>query len=193
MTQKRSKLLYMGITGKYDDTLKGQVFRFAGTVALLLVTLIFVWLSLEGYIYFEPFKSKIYAALIFSVPAILIITWLFISPLYGLEVDAIYENGITNRHTALSQRIMGKSFQPFESISSIGYGKTIFNGKEIEFVIPFEKKYSRLGIRPYTNIKNKYKNNFYTTLITILKEKCPAAKWIEVKWENLLGICGRKI
>lgn len=177
--QDRGQLLYTGIHGKkYYDNLKSAKRRLWSNLFLFLFSMFMAIISLLGH--FWIFGSSMYAFVI----------WLFIVFIlllgligWGPEIDGIYENGITNHLTLLSEYLRGKSFHPFNNITKIGYGIRNDLGKTSSFIVIYENNSLHPTVRNFTEAE--YKNDFYQVLVKTLREKCPNAVWEKVDWDKL--------
>ncbi len=164
----RGKLLYIGIQGRWDDTLKARIKGFLICIFGCLIGLFFAIVA---------FEKSLWVEFVFFI-----IIFLFFLPFLiatgGLETDAIYENGITNRNDYLFKRLTGKSFHRFENITMIGYGQYTWDNVVKNFVLIFENN----SIMPTCGSFNdkEFKNDFYERVVETLKVKCPNAKWQKV-------------
>jgi hypothetical protein len=171
-TENRGQIIYIGKHGKsYYDSIKGMKRRFYFLIFILLFTISMEILAIMGY-----FAQPVIWILIFFI-----IFFMVAISGWGLEIDAIYENGITNCITPLHEYLKGKSFHPFENITKIGYGYNQRRGSK--FIVLYECHSLSPTVRNFTEIE--YKNDFYQRLIETLKKKCPNAKWKKVVWDEL--------
>ncbi len=107
----------------------------------------------------------------------------FMLNFFGFEIDAIFENGLTNRSTTLAQFLKGETFQTFAGVEAIGTG-TMRTGKakDMEFLVLFDKIHGQI-LMPFVNFDTR--EVFYKTLTNVLREKSPQARWTRVRWEDL--------
>jgi len=177
MRQKmdKGKLLEIGLQGRRGET-KREILK--NGLVLLIGGLFLLYLSYSGYEGSATIFGSTTLAFIFPLlVAILFFLIFFFVP--GVEIDAIYENGITYRWVNVIKKIQGKEWIPWEEVEKVYYGKFDFEDErgisEYVRIIAGDK-----DTRPF--IKSQYEKhspNFYPLLVKMLKEKCPQAKWIK--------------
>jgi len=181
MKSERGKLLYIGIKGTSTDTKKGKLFGFLESIFIFIIILIVSLGIWSGYL-----VSLIPLPLIidYMIPVPCLIIALFILYITGsLEIDGIYENGLTHRWTTLTETLKGDVFHSYDNITKIGYGIEYKSKNNSPFIIIFENNSKFPTVRSYS--KNDYKNDFYHRLLEILKNKCPKVKWEKIDLYNL--------
>ena len=174
--KQRGRLVTKGVLRTAKDSVTAQALG----IPLIIIGLIIIWAFFINNLDFELLSVRILV-----VMSLFLVTIVFLSIIYitGLETDAIYELGASNRDTSLLDKILGRTFQPFKSIVAIKYGKTDwFNQGRVYFIALIDRNKGQI-LRPYLDID--YKNNFFNDLLRYIKKKCPNAKWILVKYENL--------
>ena len=175
--EKRGKMLMRGVLETTKDRVSTQV----GAIVLGTLALIVFWLFILNNIESRPIYDKILIWIVLIL--ITIVYFVFGLLITGFEIDAIYELGITNRHTALHDKLLGRTFQRFESIAMIKYGKTEwFNLGKVDFIVLIDRDKGQI-LRPFLALN--YKNNFFRALLRQIREKNPDAKWIPVKYQDI--------
>ena len=174
----RGKLLYSGKKETWKDTIRGQRNMMVICIFSIIFVLFLIFTLLLGYA-----TVPIPIPLVIFLELFIIFFFVFILLGIGFEIDAIYENGVTNRYTSLKEFLQNKRFHRFEDITKIGYGINNIENEKSEFIVMYEKNSKDPTIPNYTKIE--YKNNFYEKLIETLKPKCPNAIWKEVDWMSL--------
>ena len=179
MKKVRGKLLYTGIQGRWDDTIKQQQFGLITYVTGCIVGLLLALSAIFGS------GSILGSSLLgFLIPFCIFLFCLpFVIAIGGLEIDAIYENGITDRNDNLFKRLNGKSFHRFEKITKIGYGQYTWNDIVKNFIIIYEDNSSLPTCGSFND--KAFKNDFYEKVVETLKEKCPNAKWKKVDFFSI--------
>lgn len=172
----RGKLIYTGIMGKDGDSKQSAKRNFLILLSFTIIFFISIPCTLLGIITIAGSSGL---AFIFNLFVFLVLLYfLFFVPGTGLEIDAIYENGISHRYTTLFDRLRNENFHYYEDITNIEYGTTkTIKGKSN--YIRFFKYGERNSRMPYF-CENMYKNDFYDRLIETLEENCPNAKWKEI-------------
>jgi hypothetical protein len=165
-----------GIRGSGKDKISTQIIGIPLLIIFLFLFTLYGIINLE----YHPLYMKI---LLIIGTGLIDITGLIVIILTGFEIDAIFENGVTNRFTTIYDKVLNRTFQPFESISVIKYGKTDFADNENMDYIVLIDKYKGQILRPYVNVD--YKNPFFRVLIKHIKIKCPDAKWIPSKIDDI--------
>ncbi len=179
MKKDRGKLLYRGIQGRWDDTIEAQRFGLLTYVTGCIVGLLLAIFAVigTGTIMGSPLLG-------FLIPFIIFLfCFPFVIAMGGLEIDGIYENGITNRNDYLFKRLYAKSFHRFENITKIGYGQYTWDNVIKNFIIIYEDN----SLSPACGSFNDkdFKNDFYERLVETLKEKCPNAIWKKVDFFSI--------
>jgi hypothetical protein len=108
--------------------------------------------------------------------------WLFLlappaiwAGLIGMEVDGIYEKGISSRQTTLFGHLRGKGFVSYDSIAAIGLDKVDGPKGPIERITVYIRDSDKPAIDPFMN--TRYKNDFWNQLMNALRTNCRNAKW----------------
>lgn len=174
MDGERGKLVYYGVMGRDDDTVKGLI-KYG--VILLIVIIIFAIILIlsikgDGTILGSSFLSSVlsFFFLVFSIYGLI--------SYGGFEIDGIYEYGLTHRYYSLIDRFKGKTFVRYEKITKIEYGITKSIKGQTQYIRYFTKETENTNV-PYF-CENIYKNEFYKQLFDTLKIKCPNAVWKRV-------------
>ncbi len=99
----------------------------------------------------------------------------------GLEIDAIWEKGISSYYSHTVENIMGRDFLPYDDISKVYYGEHgVYNKEDTEYLVLVKKGENR----PYWNgvhfTEKNYDNGFYKKLKKAIKKNAPQAEWIKV-------------
>jgi len=175
MRQIRGRLLYKGIQGNWRDTIKTQKKQFLECFFIFLISLVISISIWTNFLVFPRIPQVV--GYIAPIP-VLILTIFLIEISGGFEVDGIYENGITNSMTTLTEKIGGKGFHPYSKITKVGYGNEYKRKGNSEFIVVYENNSRLPTVRSYT--KTKYKNDFYEKLKTVLKQKCPNVPWTKI-------------
>ncbi len=176
----RGKLKYKGITGEFYDTISGQIkvvifliFSIALMITFTYCTIIFKW-TLIG--------SSIFGATIWIFFMIIFIILLHAGG--GIEINGIYELGISSAMHNLGDCLMKKTFHRYENITKIGYGNHTFTGGlKTSFISIYENNENEPSAPAFH--KYRFKNDFYNKLIKTLKQKCPNAKWVKIEYASL--------
>lgn len=177
--KSRGKLLYHGIIGIWSDTIQKQKYTMIECIFLLLLVIFQMFLLLLEYFSTDPIPKH----LIIFIDLFILLIIIFMISRIGFEIDAIYENGITNRHTSLIKYFQNRRFHRFEDITKVGFGTRNVSDKKSEFIVLYENNSKDPTVSNYTKIE--YKNEFYSGLVEVLKQKCPNAKWEEIDWKKL--------
>lgn len=177
----RGLILKVGEKGSIGDTIRGRRKRFLAGVVLLALS--FGPLLLTGTPYFAPENPFVPGFVEVLASALLpVLVFLILNLQSGLEMDCIYENGITNRRSTLVDIILRRSFAPFQEIKVIRHGREPFEGKDVAFVGLMTEDGSLL-LPPF--VDSGYKNDFFDFLVTQLKKRRPDAEWLEISWQDL--------
>ncbi len=178
----RGVLVRAGIEGPIDQAMRNRKGQFvAGLILLVVPFSLPLILIVTGNTEVGVSGARDIAWVLAS--AMLPVLWLAIfNMLGGLEIDAIYEDGVTNERSTFLDRIFGKSYVRFEDIEIIGYGKELEDDDEVSFVAMMSNE-KRLLMKPLADVG--YEDDFFDYLIETLKAKCKDAEWIEVEWKNL--------
>lgn len=169
----RGNLEYVGVMGKNEDTIKGQIKNVIILTFLLFIDLFALILSIMG------------KGMILGTPTLAIIVWsilllilvILLNKATGFEIDGIYERGLSHRYTTLVDRIIGNNFCYYQDVAVVHQGITTTPKGKSEYIRYFRSKKSR--VNPYF-CKNLYKNKFYDKLAVTLKERCLHAKWEKI-------------
>jgi hypothetical protein len=165
-----------GIRGTGTDRIYTQLIGIPLLIIFLVIFTLYIIYNLE----YHPLYMKI---LLSIGSALFVIYGLIVIFMTGFETDAIYEKGISNQYTSLIDKIRGRTFQPFDSIIMIKYGKLDFpNYGKVDYIVPIDK-YKGQILRPFINVK--YRNPFFRVLIKHIKIKCPDAKWVFSRIEDI--------
>ncbi|MFQ6061535.1 MAG: hypothetical protein ACE5KV_09660 [Thermoplasmata archaeon] len=176
--KNRGSLLFEGKTGHaLDDSRRAQRNAFLACIFFLVFLGLLVVLWAVGFLH--PVVPA-YWVLFFVGISVLIASFLGYALSFGFEIDAIYEEGITNRAATLLDRLRNQFFARFAEIKTIEYGTLATQEGNVDFLRVFGSKGSLL--KPFYN--RKYRNDFYGVLVQTLKEKCSDCEWLEVKHEN---------
>ena len=173
----RGKLLYKGKSGRYYDTINGQ----KKMITLIIFSMgVFLTYAICSIIFQITIAGSIILleALLFFLIGILL---LLLYAVGGIDIDGIYENGISSAHHTLIEYLKGKTFHPYNTISKVGYG--IKKDEHSRFLSIYLNNESIPGIRAYYD--KDYKNDFYKELIKVLRNKCPDIPWVKIEWESL--------
>ena len=172
--------LKVGEEGSIDQAIRRRRQLLAG---LVLLALSFGPLLLTGTPYFAPENSFVPGFVQVLMTSLLpVLVFSMVNLQCGLEMDCIYENGITNRRSTLLDRILRRSFAPFQEIKVIGHGRELFEGKYVAFV-GLKAEDGSLLLPPF--VDSGYTNHFFDLLVTQLKKRCPDAEWLEISWQDL--------
>ncbi|MCK5291402.1 MAG: hypothetical protein KAR39_05260 [Thermoplasmata archaeon] len=95
--------------------------------------------------------------------------------LIGLEVDGIYERGLSSRQTTLFGHLRGKGFASYDSIAAIKLDKIDGPKGPIERITVFIGDSDKPAIGPFWN--TRYKNDFWNQLKIALRTNCRNARW----------------
>lgn len=95
--------------------------------------------------------------------------------LMGMEVDGIYEGGISSRQTTLFGHLRGKGFVSYDSIAAIELDKIDGPKGPIERITVYIGDSDKPAIDPFVN--SEYKNDFWNRLKNALRTNCRNAKW----------------
>ncbi|TET91932.1 MAG: hypothetical protein E3J35_00255 [Methanomassiliicoccales archaeon] len=95
--------------------------------------------------------------------------------LIGMEVDGIYEKGISSRQTTLFGHLRGKGFVPYDSITAIRLERIDTPKGTTEKITIYGRDSDRPAIDPFMN--TRYKNDFWNRLKNALRTNCRNAKW----------------
>jgi hypothetical protein len=177
----RGLVLEVGEEGSIDYAIGRR--RRSLVAGAVLLALSFGPLFLTGTHYFSPENPYVPGFVMVLALALLpLLVFLIFNVQCGLEVDCIYENGITNRRSTLLDRILGRSFVPFKEIKVIGHGKEPLKGKMVTFIVLKTEDGSNL-LPPFVDYG--YTTNFFDVLAKQLRKRCPNAEWQEVSWQDL--------
>jgi hypothetical protein len=102
--------------------------------------------------------------------------------LLGVEVDAVFEHGVSNSSAPLHRTLTRRGFQPFDEITAIAVTWDRESGKEV--LILFSGKERKIRIRPFYD---SYHDDFYPFLKDTFKARCPGAKWVYVPFTDALS------
>lgn len=141
-----------------------------------------VFLTLIGVVLFNSASLADFRHLLNGVGAILLpLSWFVfvINPL-GVEVDGIYEAGVSSRKASLWETATGRGFQPYSEIAIVGRVSKSERRPD-GLVLRVNGGKSRIG--PFWD---EYVNDFFRMLESKLVTSCPAARWIEVSVEESL-------
>ena len=141
----RGPVLKVGEEGSIDHAIRGRRRRLLAGVVLLAFS--FGPLLLTGTHYFAPENPFVPGFVVVLASALLpVLVFSIVNLQSGLEIDCIYENGITNRRSTLLDRILRRSFAPFQEIKVIGHGRELFEGKDVAYL---KRRRIRLGTRSW--------------------------------------------
>jgi hypothetical protein len=96
--------------------------------------------------------------------------------LIGMEVDGIYEKGISSRQTTLFGHLRGKGYVSYDSIAAIKLDKIDGPKGPIDRITVYVGDSEKPAIDPFWN--TRYKNDFWDRLKRALRTECSNAKWI---------------
>lgn len=93
--------------------------------------------------------------------------------------DCIFENGIMCFNHSLLDYLKKHIYHPFESISKIEVGELSAQDSQdkAEFLRIYEKNRKNTATILYSSL---YENDYWNTLKSVLKEKCPQASWVKM-------------
>jgi hypothetical protein len=98
---------------------------------------------------------------------------------FGMEVDGIYEKGLSSGQTNLIEHLKGLGFVPFDTITSVRIDRRNTPRGATEII----RVYSGESEKPSGRfVEMWYKNDFWIRLKQILRTRCPNAKWIVGDW-----------
>jgi hypothetical protein len=177
----RGRLVRAGIEGPVDHAMKNRKGQFvAGLILLVFPFSLPLILTISGVL---QAREQVVLYIMWFVATGLPILWLAIFNLLGgLDIDAIFEDGVTNERSTVLDRILGKSYVRFEDVEIIAYGKEVEDDDEISFVALMSTE-KRLLIKPFADVR--YEDDFFDFLIGTLRTKCESADWMEVRWKDL--------
>jgi hypothetical protein len=176
----RGRLIRAGIVGP-DDPIRNKRSRIAaGWLLEGIFVLIFIGMPLlfGGWAPSNPHWMTNILASIMGVSV-------FLLPIdiLGIEVDAVFEHGVSNSGASLYKTLTRRGFQFFDEITVIGITRDSKSGKE--GLILFSGKDRKIRVRPFWDI---YENGFNAYLKETLKARCPNAKWVYVPFTDALSM-----
>lgn len=180
MPRERGQLILIGVRGSsISDTAKGKA------NAILGLSLLIIFFVAIGAI-ISPFLSSIsgittdrfWSLVFFWVFVLLLIAILgYHANTIGLEVDGIYEKGVSNVRATLVESRRGKGYVPYESITSIKLESRDTAEGVIDVLIINSGEPEAPALRPFSDYG--YKNDFWKRLIQALRVHCPTAIWTD--------------
>lgn len=178
--EARGHLILIGVRGSsISDTVKGKA------NAILGLSLLIVFFVAIGAI-ISPFLSSIsgittdrfWSLVFFWVFVLLSIAILgYHANTVGLEVDGIYEKGVSNVRATLVESRRGEGFVPYESITSIKLESRDTTEGVVDVLTIYSSEPPAPAMRPFSNYG--YRNDFWNRLIQTLQTHCQGAKWLD--------------
>jgi hypothetical protein len=168
---------------------RGATLRVADPRDRWTFTVVFVWsfeailiaLALAS-IWLGAFAPSNRARLTNTGILLLPLVWLMlVVNLVGIEVDAIYERGLSNGDATLWEALTARGFQEFGEISRIGMVTDPGTGRE--GLVLFAGPGMKIRLRPFWN---SFSDDFYDDLKGVLKRRCPSANWVFVPLDKNL-------
>ena len=174
----RGRLLYVGSTGHpIDDSIRAQAHALWALASLFGIFLaIGVVMSLTTLIIPGIPNHSIGKILFWIIWSLGLIVPLFLALRIGLEIDGIYEKGVSNGRTTLIEHLRGKGFLPYESITAIRVEKEVTPAGPVDSITLFAEGKEEPAIVPFVN--REYKGDFWARLENSLHINCPDADWV---------------
>ena len=177
MKNDRGKLLHQGKTGMSGDTINSQI---QINLTLLIIASIFLTIFISSfYISFTAGDSSPgYLLKIMSIFMSSLLFYYFIMG-GGLEIDGIFQNGITLQTPSLIAKLRGRTFHCYSDISLIYYGRTETRNGQTNYLrivglyLPDRRKASDFIC------ENLYENDYYERMWNALEKNCSNVEWIE--------------